>query len=65
MKNPAKYYYGMMGAMLLVTVSGFFPLAMMVSVDRNYADYYSGYWPEMGELVRLPIAILCCEGGKG
>lgn len=51
MKDPKKYYWGMLGAMILVTLSGFIPLSVMVSVDRDYQNYYAGYWPEIGGLV--------------
>lgn len=39
MKDSSKYYLGMMGAMILITVSGFVPLAIMVSVDQVRTAY--------------------------
>jgi amino acid transporter len=65
MKDPKRYYWGMLGSMILITISSFVPLSIMVSVDQDYQNYYSGYWPEIsllvaGEWLRILFTIGAC-----
>ncbi len=44
----------LLGAMVLIALSGFVPVALMVSLDRNYDGYYAGYWPQLGQMAPPP-----------